>query len=303
MEIEQLQYFKTVATMQHMTRAAEVLAISQPALSKSIANIEQHLGVPLFNREGRSIYLNRFGELFLQSVNVILDEYDRIKEEFEDIIKPGSGEVSFGFIHTLGMEIVPELIASTSEAFPNMQFSLTQATSLSLLKRLEEGAIDLCLSQKIESRVIEIETEELFVEELFVIVPTTHPLAQQDAVKYDEVKNEPFIAIKKGNSLRQLVDELFLEQGIVLNTTFAAEEMHTVAGFVGAGMGISVIPNIKGLDRYKVKRLKLDRLATAPFVFHGQKIVICLQQHLSLNNIYCSIFSKEKSEQYGAKSI
>lgn len=258
MEIEQLQYFKTVATMQHMTRAAEVLAISQPALSKSIANIEQHLGVPLFNREGRSIYLNRFGELFLQSVNVILDEYDRIKEEFEDIIKPGSGEVSFGFIHTLGMEIVPELIASTSEAFPNMQFSLTQATSLSLLKRLEEGAIDLCLSQKIESKVIEIETEELFVEELFVIVPTTHPLAQQDAVKYDEVKNEPFIAIKKGNSLRQLVDELFLEQGIVLNTTFAAEEMHTVAGFVGAGMGISVIPNIKGLDHYKVKRLKLN---------------------------------------------
>ncbi|MCM3724009.1 MULTISPECIES: LysR family transcriptional regulator [Solibacillus] len=258
MEIEQLQYFKTVATMQHMTRAAEVLAISQPALSKSIANIEQNLGVPLFNREGRSIYLNRFGELFLQSVNVILDEYDRIKEEFEDIIKPGSGEVSFGFIHTLGMEIVPELIASTSEAFPNMQFSLTQATSLSLLKRLEEGAIDLCLSQKIESKVIEIETEELFVEELFVIVPTTHPLAQQDAVKFEEVKNEPFIAIKKGNSLRQLVDELFLERGIVLNTTFAAEEMHTVAGFVGAGMGISVIPNIKGLDHYKVKRLKLD---------------------------------------------
>lgn len=258
MEIEQLQYFKTVATMQHMTRAAEVLAISQPALSKSIANIEQHLGVPLFNREGRSIYLNRFGELFLKSVNVILDEYDRVKEEFEDIIKPGSGEVSFGFIHTLGMEIVPELIATTSEAFPNMQFSLTQATSLSLLKRLEEGAIDLCLSQKIESRVIEIETEELFVEELFVIVPTTHPLAQQDAVKFEEVKNEPFIAIKKGNSLRQLVDELFLERGIVLNTTFAAEEMHTVAGFVGAGMGISVIPNIKGLDHYKVKRLKLD---------------------------------------------
>ncbi|WP_339196312.1 LysR family transcriptional regulator [Solibacillus sp. FSL R5-0449] len=258
MEIEQLQYFKTVATMQHMTRAAEVLAISQPALSKSIANIEQNLGVPLFNREGRSIYLNRFGELFLQSVNVILDEYDRIKEEFEDIIKPGSGEVSFGFIHTLGMEIVPELIASTSEAFPNMQFSLTQATSLSLLKRLEEGAIDLCLSQKIESKVIEIETEELFEEELFVIVPTTHPLAKQDAVKFEEVKNEPFIAIKKGNSLRQLVDELFLERGIALNTTFAAEEMHTVAGFVGAGMGISVIPNIKGLDHYKVKRLKLD---------------------------------------------
>ncbi|WP_341321641.1 LysR family transcriptional regulator [Solibacillus sp. FSL H8-0523] len=258
MEMEQLQYFKTVATMQHMTRAAEVLAISQPALSKSIASIEQQLGVPLFSREGRSIYLNRFGELFLQSVDIILEEYERIREEFEDIIRPGSGEVSFGFIHTLGMEVVPELIAATTKQFPNMQFSLTQATSLNLLKRLEEGAIDLCLSQKIESKVIDIETEELFVEELFVIVPVTHPLAKQSAVKLEDVKNEPFIAIKKGNSLRHLVDELFLEAGIKLKTTFAAEEMHTVAGFVSAGMGISMIPNIKGLDDYKVKRLKVD---------------------------------------------
>lgn len=258
MEIEQLQYFKTVATMQHMTRAAEVLAISQPALSKSIASIEQQLGVPLFNREGRSIYLNRFGALFLQSVDVILEEYERIREEFEDIIKPGSGEVSFGFIHTLGMEVVPELIAATTHQFPNMQFSLTQATSLNLLKRLEEGAIDLCLSQKIASKVIEIETQELFEEELFVIVPTKHPLAQQQSVKLEEVKNESFIAIKKGNSLRQLIDELFLDAGIELKTTFAAEEMHTVAGFVSAGMGISVIPNIKGLEDYNVKRLKVD---------------------------------------------
>lgn len=258
MEIEQLRYFKTVATMQHMTRAAEVLSISQPALSKSISNIEQDLGVPLFDREGRSIFLNRFGELFLQSVTVILDEYERIKEEFEDIVKPGSGEVSFGFIHTLGMEIVPELIAMTTERFPNMQFSLTQATSLNLLKRLEEGAIDICLSQKIESKVIEIVTEELFVEELFVIVPKKHPLAQRETIKLEDVKNEQFIAIKKGNSLRQLVDEFFLKEGIELNTTFAAEEMHTVAGFVGAGMGVSLIPNIKGLDHYNVKRLKVN---------------------------------------------
>ena len=135
---------------------------------------------------------------------------------------------------------------------------MTQATSLNLLKRLEEGAIDLCLSQKIESKVIEITTEELFVEELFVIVPNTHPLAKRNMIRLEEIKTEPFIAIKKGNSLRQLVDEFFLNAGIELNTTFAAEEMHTVAGFVSAGMGVSLIPNIKGLDEYKVKRLKVD---------------------------------------------
>lgn len=258
MEIQQLRYFKIVAIMQHMTRAAEKLSISQPALSKSISNIEQELGVPLFDRQGRSIYLNRFGELFLRSVEVILNEYDRIKEEFDEIIRPGYGEVAFGFIHTLGMEVVPELMAVTTAEFPNINFSLTQGTSLNLLKRLEEGAIDLCLSQKIESKLIEIETQELWTEELFVIVPKTHHLAARDSISLEEIKDEPFISIKKGNSLRQLVDEFFTGIGIKQNTTFAAEEMHTVAGFVGAGLGVSVIPNIKGLDHFNVKRLRVS---------------------------------------------
>lgn len=257
MEIQQLQYFKTVASMQHMTRAAEVLMISQPALSKSISNIERDLGVPLFNREGRSIYLNRFGELFLKSVNVILAEYEKVMEEFEDITTPGHGVVSFGFIHTLGMEVVPELMAAGHKQYPNMQVVLTQATSSDLLKRLEEGAIDLCLSQKIESRLIDIETIELWQEELFVIVPTSHELAQKDEIYLEEIKSEPFISIKKGNSLRQLVDSYFAEIGVVQNSTFAGEEMHTIAGFVSAGLGVSLIPNVKGLDNYKVKKLRV----------------------------------------------
>lgn len=258
MEIQQLQYFKTVANMQHMTRAAEKLLISQPALSKSISNIEKELGVPLFDRQGRSIYLNRFGELFLRSVDIILAEYDRIKEEFDDLVRPGFGEVAFGFIHTLGMEVVPELMATMKDHFPNMHYSLTQATSLNLLKRLEEGAIDLCLSQKIESKIIEIETLELWTEELFVIVPNTHPLATRESIILEDIKNEPFISIKKGNSLRQLVDELFRDAKIAQHTTFAAEEMHTVAGFVGAGLGVSIIPNIKGLNNFNVKRLRVS---------------------------------------------
>ena len=85
MEIQQLQYFKTVAQLQHMTRAAEKLSISQPALSKSISNIEQELGIPLFDRQGRSIFLNRHGQLFLESVEVILTEYEKVMKKFEDI--------------------------------------------------------------------------------------------------------------------------------------------------------------------------------------------------------------------------
>ena len=258
MEIQQLQYFKTVAHLQHMTRAAEKLSISQPALSKSIANIEQELGVPLFDRQGRSIFLNRYGTLFLESVDIILAEYEKIMQEFGDITRPGHGEVSFGFIHTLGMEVVPELMATVPKKYPHMEFSLTQATSLNLLKRLEEGAIDLCLSQEIESKIIDIEWVELWSEELFVIVPSKHPLAIKDMIELHEIKDESFISIKRGNSLRQIVDQLLKEAGITAHTTFSGEEMHTVAGFVGAGLGVSLIPHIKGLEHFNVKKISVS---------------------------------------------
>ncbi len=128
-------------------------------------------------------------------------------KKFEDITRPGHGEVSFGFIHTLGMEVVPELMAVVQKKYPNMEFSLTQATSLNLLKRLEEGAIDLCLSQEVESKIIDIEWIELWSEELFVIVPTNHPLASKETIALHEIKGEPFISIKKGNSLRHFIDK------------------------------------------------------------------------------------------------
>jgi len=258
MELQQLEYFKTVAEMQHMTHAAEQLNISQPALSKSISNIEHEIGVPLFDRQGRSISLNRYGKLFLNSVETILREYERAKVEISSLVMPGYGDVAFGFIHTLGMEVVPELMAHVPEKYPNMKFTLTQASSYNLSKWLEEGQLDLCLSQHIRSKTIDIEWAELWSEELFVIVPKNHRFANRETIKLQEIKDEPFISIKRGNALRHIVDKLFEKAGITTNITFSGEEMHTVAGFVGAGLGVSLIPDIKGLNEYNVCKIRVS---------------------------------------------
>jgi len=258
LEIQQLEYFKIVAEMQHMTQAAEKLNISQPALSKSISNIEHELGVPLFDRQGRSITLNRYGKLFLESVDIILKEFVKAKEEISELVSPGYGEVSLGFIHTLGMSVVPELMAHIPLKYPNMKFSLTQSASYNLLKGLEDGNLDLCLSQRIQSKIMDIQWVELWSEELFVIVPNNHKFASRDTIRLEEIKDEQFISIKRGNALRQIVDHFLEQAGIKANTTFAGEEMHTVAGFVGAGLGVSLIPNIKGLNEYNVKKISVS---------------------------------------------
>ncbi|MEN1966701.1 LysR family transcriptional regulator [Lentibacillus sp. N15] len=254
MEWQQIEYFQTVARVQHITRAARILSISQPALSRSIARLEGELGVPLFEREGRSILLNRYGELFLKRANRILKEYYDGKREIQDLINPDYGEVSLGFLHTLGMEKIPDLIGTFRKQHPQLRFSFNQNNSAALVKQLVSGEFDLCLTTPMETNV-RISWQKLWDEELFVIVPADHKLANRESITLDEISEESFIAIKEGNSLRQIMDQLCEEAGIRPKILFEGEEIHTIAGLVGAGLGVSIIPDIKGLDQTKLSRL------------------------------------------------
>lgn len=257
MDFNSLQYFKIVAKYENMSRAAEELHITQPALSKSISLLEESLGISLFNRNGRSIQLNRYGRFFLKRAELILKEYEQAKEDLSSLVAPGKGEVSIGFMHTLGLEVIPSLMTKVKNVYPNMKFQLTQSNSGVLVKKIELGELDLCLVSSFETGK-DIIWEKLWEEELFLIVPNVHPLADRNQVKLYEFANEPFISIKKGNSLRKSVDELYKKEGFQLNVAFEGEEVHTLAGLVESGLGVSLIPHIKGLEQYEVKMIQVD---------------------------------------------
>ena len=93
MDLLQLHYFRTVARLQHMTMAAEVLNVAQPALSKTIARLERELGVPLFDRQGRRIRLNRYGEAFLDKVDRALNLLEQAKQEVADMAGAEKGTI------------------------------------------------------------------------------------------------------------------------------------------------------------------------------------------------------------------
>ena len=247
-----LIYFKCVAQYENMSRAAEILHITQPALSKSIAQLERELGVQLFDRHGRSIKLNRYGAFFLERTELILREYERAKEDLAHMIAPGHGEVSVGFMHTLGMHIIPALMPDVRLIYPKMKFQLTQSNSSELLKKLEAGELDVCLISSLDYGE-NVHWERLWTEELFLIVPTGHSLAKKQHVTLADFVSEPFISIKKGNSLRRTVDALFKQEGFLLTPAFEGEEVHTLAGLVESGLGVSLIPQIKGLEQYALK--------------------------------------------------
>ncbi|MGG2108818.1 LysR family transcriptional regulator, partial [Lysinibacillus pakistanensis] len=169
MEWQQLEYFVTVAKLEHMTRAAEALAISQPALSRSISKLEEELGVPLFDRQGRSIMLNRYGELFLYRVQRMRKEYEKAVLELQELNNPELGDVSLGFLHTLGTSIVPDLIRAFRQQHPQIRFHFTQNYSHSQLKQLLAGELDLCLLAAIDTEP-PVCWRELWRDELFIMV-------------------------------------------------------------------------------------------------------------------------------------
>jgi len=258
MEWQQLEYFQTVARLQHMTMAAEALSVSQPALSRSIARLEKELAVPLFERSGRSITLSRYGKLFLERVNRILREYQEGRKELDDLLHPDHGELSLGFLHTLGYERIPTLIADFHQLYPHIQFQLHEHSTPRLLQQLEEGDIDLCMASP-QNTDLRVHWEELWHDELCVIVPKRHRLAEAGSILLSEIRDEPFIPFKKGFGMRHITDELCREAGFEPTIAFQGDEVTTIEGFVAAGLGVAIVPNQKSLNREAVAVLSVRK--------------------------------------------
>jgi len=257
MEWEQLEYFQTLAREQHVTRAAQILSITQPALSRSIARLESQIGTPLFDRQGRTIKLNKYGELLLKRVDIILKEFEEGKNEIQSLLDPDKGEISLGFLHTLGTAIVPKIIGAFKDKYPQVRFHLKQNHSNWLLDNLQSGDLDLCLlsSFPLESNLA---WTPLWQEELYLFFPKNHPLANQESITLEEVAEEPFILMEEGYALRVTIDSIFDQVGIQPNIMFEGEEVTTIAGFVGAGMGISILPDVKSLDQMKIAKVRIS---------------------------------------------
>ncbi|MBB6735634.1 LysR family transcriptional regulator [Cohnella zeiphila] len=257
MEWNQLEYFLTVAQTQHVTRAAEALSITQPALSHSLAKLEEELGVQLFERSGRNVQLNRYGQIFAARVSSALGEIRRGKEEIEELTNPESGVVSLAFGNILGTHYIPELIHRFQEKYPNIRFELFQGTCSYTQQLVEEGRCDLNITSP-RSGADGLTWETLFVAELYAAVPASHRLAEKAAIGLKELADEPFIGIHRDCGLRGTIDAISRASLFVPRVKYTAEDLPTVAGFVAAGLGVSLLPKSRGLMLDGTRWLKIS---------------------------------------------
>ncbi|QQE79368.1 LysR family transcriptional regulator [Alicyclobacillus sp. SO9] len=244
MELRQLIYFRTVAQMQHVTRASEHLMVAQSAISRQIQLLEQELGAPLFFREGKRIRLSPLGTRFLPHAERILRNIEQAKAETQSFRNPHAGTIHLGFPHSVGVYYVPRLIAAFQQEFPEVSFDLVQARVSALLSQLRDGDLELAIVTPWDTSVLAERYPGRFLTEepLFIVLPEQHPLCQRKEIHLSELRDEPFVVFKEGYTLRKMVWDACIEAGFVPRIAFEAEETDTIRAFVQAGLGISVLP-------------------------------------------------------------
>ncbi|QAY67540.1 LysR family transcriptional regulator [Paenibacillus protaetiae] len=257
MELTQLEYFLKVARMEHLTKAAESLSITQPALSHSISKLEAELGVPLFERKGRNLKINRYGLMFSKHVEKILQEVQRGKKEIEEHSNPDSGVIHLAYLNILGVDLIPNLIRDYQKLNPAITFELSQGDKGTILNQVEEGQSDLMITS--EKPVNDtFEWVPMLSLPLYLVVSADHRLAKKPSVSLGEITGEPFVGLRHNCSLKNSLLTRVHHMNFTLASTYDAEDLQTVAGFVAAGLGISVLPKTAGLNIDGLKWIPIE---------------------------------------------
>lgn len=258
MQLLQLHYFLTVAKTEHMSHAESALNISQSSLSKTIAKLEDDIGVPLFDRNGKNIRLNRYGKYFAKEVERAL----RILEDAHEAVQEMAGiEEDQVSVSVMSSTILPPIFRSFYERRPNVRIYQSILPDVVAKERLISGEIELCVSN---TPIIGqgIEWLPVLKERLDLIVPKDHWLAQYDEIDLIEAKNERFIGYKSGLESVSMFEQCCLQSGFKPNIVFEGTELSIVLQLVDEGQGISFYPEYSFLGNHlkntKIVRLKND---------------------------------------------
>lgn len=258
MNLYQLRYFLILAETNHFGRAAEKLCITQPSLSHAISQLEGELKVTLFERKSRSSSLTKEGTLFLAYVKQALEILDNGIQAMERA-SCGEGSIKLGFLRTLGLSFIPELAADflKQQKGKQIQFSFFTDVTQNLLQELKEGKYDMVFCTKLDAEKT-IEFIPVSKQDLVLIVPRNHPLADRYTVDLSETIPYPQVYFAKKSGLRVVIDQLFDKIKKTPQIAFEVQEDQVIAGLVAQGFGIAVVPYMEELLRLNVKIIQIS---------------------------------------------
>ncbi|MTD55032.1 LysR family transcriptional regulator [Amycolatopsis pithecellobii] len=237
--VPHLALLSALRETRNITRAAELLGIPQPTVSRRLAALANVVGAPLTEPDGRGIRLTRVGTILADTAGQALPPVEAGARQVREEIEPDSGHVVLGFLHLLGRALVPSLLRGFRANHPGVRFSLVQGSRQNILDRLTSGELDVALVAPMPEGLESIAIAE---QDLLLSVPAGHRLAERRRVRFAELAKEQFVMLEHGYGIRQITDALCAEAGFEPKVVFEGQESDTVRGLVAAGFGVAVLP-------------------------------------------------------------
>lgn len=295
MNLNHLVYFRTLAKLEHYTKAAEELSITQPSLSHAISSLERDLGTYLFEKQGRNIKLTKYGKIYFEYVDRALTELEKGEKKLKELNNIATGTVEVGYIYTLGANFIPRLIKKFTDEKENknIKFIFGQGTTKELIQGLKEERYDIVFCSMVENEP-DIEFIPVTNEELVVIVSNEHPLAKEDSIDLEMIDNYPFIGFSEKSGIRPLINNLFQQINLTPNTICEVEEDSAIVGLVEINYGISIVPRISSLEHYNIKVLPIVNPKHERYIYIATLKNRYLTQSVNHFKKYSIDYSKEK---------
>lgn len=253
-----LRYAAAVREWGSMSAAARACEVSQPSLSEGVRQLEEQLGVKLFERTSRGTRVTEEGRELLDQVNEVLTEVDAL-EEMANAIHLGKleGRFRLGVIATVGPYLLPRVLMDLERAHPQLEIEIREGLTEHLLEEVQEHRLDAAVIALPFDIPDDLKTVHAYDETFFAAVPPGDPLEQQESIALDDVDPGDLLLLDEGHCLRDHALEACKTPPSELRRQFRATSLETIREFVRAGWGISLFPAlaIRSTDEVSIRRL------------------------------------------------
>lgn len=248
MKFQQLRYVLEVAEERSFSKAAQKLFIAQPSLSQSIHNLEQQLGLLLFDRTTTPISLTYAGEVYVEKAKQILELEKALLEQMSELVSVEKGRLILGVSPYHNKYILPRILPTFQSQYPGIDIESVEKSTVERKDALLNGTIDIALTSFTEKEP-NFEYQALLQEKIFLALPPNYPLPKQlrkapfPLITLEQFRNEPFIMLKKNQALHILAATLFKQAGFKPRILMEIGNIDATIAMVMENLGLAFVPD------------------------------------------------------------
>jgi DNA-binding transcriptional LysR family regulator len=298
--LQQLRILKAIASEKSFTRAADMLFVSQPSLSKQIKALENRLNISLINRKNNSISLTEGGKLFLDYAERILALCEESCRALNDLKTGDRGNLTVGASQTIGTYLMPRVLALFAQNYPQINIKVHVDSTRIIAKNVMDKEIDIAVvgGDIPEELQKNLDMENFVNDELILILPKSHPFALQKQINKEDLYHLNFITLNSNSTIRKLIDNILIQNNIRTKQFHIIMQLNSIEAIktaVSLGLGAAFISSsaiekeieLKTIEIVTIKNIKITRMLsiiTNPDCYRSKAVDFFYNELWSLKN-------------------